>query len=151
MTHPQIKLIHVAARELGLDADTRHQLQLVTTGKVSLAEMTPAELDRVVDALKARGFTPGRRVAKKGRPTAARGDVRFIHVLWGKLVKAGAVDGAGATGATGAKGLNAFIRKRFEAAWGAAPLDVDQMQDHAQIATVIEALKAMCRRAGIKL
>ena len=157
MNHSQIRLIHVAARELGLDDDTRHQLQLVTTGKASLADMTPAELDRVVDALKARGFTPGRRVAKKGRPTAARGDVRFIHVLWGKLVKAGAVDGAGATGATGAtgaagaKGLNAFIRKRFEAAWGAAPLDVDQMQDAAQIATVIEALKAMCRRAGIKL
>jgi phage gp16-like protein len=145
MSHPQIRLIHVAARELGLDADTRHELQLVTTGKASLADMTPAELDKVVDALKARGFKPGRKVARKGRQVATRGDVRFIHVLWGKLVKAGAVDGAGA------KGLNAFIRRRFEAAWGSVPLDVDLMQDAAQIATVIEALKAMSLRAGIKL
>ena len=145
MAHPQIRLIHVAARELGLDADTRHQLQLVATGKASLADMTPAELDRVVEALKARGFKPGRRVSTKGRQAAARGDVRFVHVLWGKLTRARAVD------AGGAKGLNAFIRKRFEASWGAAPLDIDQMQDAAQIATVIEALKAMCRRAGIQL
>lgn len=145
MSHPQIRLIHVAARELGLDADTRHDLQLVTTGKASLADMTPAELDKVVDALKARGFRPGRRVARKGRPAAARGDVRFAHVLWGKLVKAGVVEGPGA------KGLNGFIRRRFEAAWGAAPLDVDQMQDASQVATVVEALKAMCRRAGITL
>ena len=91
MSHPQIKLIHVAARELGLDADTRHQLQLVTTGKESLAAMTPAELDKVVDALKARGFAPGRHVARKGRQAAPRGDIRFAHVLWGKLVKVGAV------------------------------------------------------------
>jgi phage gp16-like protein len=145
MTHPQIKLIHVAARELGLDADTRHELQLVTTGKASLADMSPAELDKVVDALKARGFKPGRHVARKGRKTAARGDVRFAHVLWGKLAKAGAVDGAGA------RGLNAFVRKRFEAAWGSVPLDVDQMQDAAQIATIIEALKSMCRRAGVAI
>jgi phage gp16-like protein len=145
MSHPQIKLIHVAARELGLDADTRHQLQLVTTGKESLAAMTPAELDKVVDALKARGFKPGRKVATKGRKAAPRGDIRFVHVLWGKLVKVEAVD------APGAKGLNAFIRARFEAAWGAAPIDVDKMQDWKQIATVIEALKAMCARAGVEL
>lgn len=145
MSHPQIKLIHVAARELGLDADTRHQLQLVTTGKSSLAEMSPAELDQVVEALKARGFAPGRKVARKGRKAAPRGDIRFCYVLWGKLIAAGAVD------APGAKGLNTFIRTRFEKAWGAAPLDVDQMQDWRQIATVIEALKAMCARAGVKL
>jgi hypothetical protein len=145
MSHPQIRLIHVAARELGLDEDTRRDLQLVTTGKASLRDMTAPELDRVVEALKARGFAPGRKVSPKGRKAAPRGDIRFCHVLWGKLVQAGAVDGAGA------KGLNAFIRARFETAWGAAPIDVDKMQDWRQIATVIEALKAMCARAGIKL
>ncbi|MGV8987628.1 MAG: phage protein GemA/Gp16 family protein [Cypionkella sp.] len=145
MSHPQIKLIHVAARELGLDEDTRRELQLVTTGKASLRDMTAPELDEVVKALKARGFAPGRKAARKGRKAAPRGDIRFCHVLWGKLVNADAVEG------TGAKGLNAFIRSRFEKAWGAVPLDVDQMQDWKQIATVIEALKAMCARAGVKL
>lgn len=144
MTHPQIALIHVAAKALGLDADTRHDVQLAATGKASLTDMTPAELDQVVAALKAKGFKPGFK-GKGFRKPAMRGDVRFAHVMWGKLAKAGSV------GTPGPKGLNKFIRERFEAAWGAAPLDVDQMQDHAQIATVIEALKAMCRRAGITL
>lgn len=131
----------MACRQLGLDADTRHDLQLRVTGKASLTDMTPAEQERVLAELKARGF----RAAPGKRPAAKRGDVRFAHVLWGKLHRAGAVD------QKGARGLNSFIRKRFEGAWGAAVLDVDQMRDPAQIATVIEALKAMCKRAGIEL
>lgn len=147
MTRALQKLIHVGCRELGLDADTRHDLQLVATGKASLAEMTDAEMEAVVAALKARGFQPsGGPEARKGhRRFASRGDVRFCHVLWGKLVRQGAVSVPGATG------LNAFVRARFEKAWGAVPLDVDQMRDWKQIASVIEALKGMCTRAGIDL
>ncbi len=142
-----LKTIHVACRQLGLDEDTRRDLQLVATGKASLKEMTPAEHQKVLDALKARGFTPGPASgAKKGfRRPATRGDVRFAHVLWGKLVRAGAVQVPGATG------LNAFIRARFEKAWGAVPLDVDSMRDWQQIAAVIEALKGMCKRAGVNI
>ena len=139
------KLIHAGARELGLDADTRHDLQLVTTGKASLSEMSEAELQAVVVALKARGFRISAGKGKGRRPAAPRGDIRFCHVLWGKLHRAGAVDKAGAPG------LNAFVRARFEAAWGAAPMDIDTMREAQQIATVIEALKAMCHRAGIGL
>lgn len=143
----QIRLIHVACRNLGLDEDTRRDLQLVATGKSSLTAMNDRELEAVVAALKARGFKPtsGKTGGESHRKTASRGDTRFAHVLWGKLVKAGSVN------TSGARGLNGFIRTRFEAAWGAVPLDVDQMQDAAQIATVVEALKAMCRRAGIEL
>lgn len=139
----QIKLIHVACRSLGIDSDTRRQLQLVITGKDSITEMSEAELDAVVAALKARGFKATGGTAR--RKAASRGDVRFCHVLWGKLIAAGVVHQKGAAG------LNAFIRQRFEKAWGAVPIDVDQMKDHQQIATVIEALKAMCGRAGVKL
>jgi hypothetical protein len=143
----QIKLIHVACRDLGLDEDTRREMQLHVTGKDSLKAMTDPELDAVVEALKAKGFKPsgGKQPGKGHRRFATRGDVRFIHVLWGKLVKANAV------ATPGAVGLNAFIRQRFEKAWGAVPLDVDQMRDWKQIASVIEALKAMCTRAGIAL
>lgn len=142
MTAALIRKIHVGARALGLDTDTRRELQVVATGKASLSDMTAPEVARVVEALKARGFKPsGGKVVK--RPAAARGDVRFCHVLWGKLAAAGAVDKRGAAG------LNAFVRARFENAWGAAPIDIDKMQDAAQIATVIEALKGMCKRAGI--
>ena len=147
MSHPQIKLIHVACRQLGLDEDTRRDLQLVATGKASLRDMSPRELDAVVTMLKARGFKAqaGKPHKRQSRISAPRGDVRFCHVLWGKLHRAGAVDAAGAAG------LSAFIRKRFEKAWGAVPIDVDGIQDWKQIATVIEALKAMCIRAGMDI
>lgn len=140
MTPATIRKIHVAARQLGLDDDTRRDLQLVTTGKESLKDMTDAEGAKVLEALIARGFKPTK---AKGRPSAARGDVRFAHVLWGKLHTAGAVQ------VKGAAGLNAFVRARFEKTWGAAVLDVDQMRDGRQVATLIEALKAMCERAGV--
>lgn len=136
-----VRTIHVACKQLGIDAETRHDLQQRVTGKASLSDMTSSEQEKVLAELKARGF----RVAGGKRPAARRGDVRFAHVLWGKLHRAGAVDKAGAIG------LNAFVRARFAQAWGAAVLDIDQMRDPGQIAAVIEALKAMCTRAGIDL
>ena len=138
-----LKTIHVAVRDLGLDNDARRDLQLLVTGKESLRDMTAAEQLAVLDALKERGF---KAAAGKGhRRPATRGDIRFCHVLWAKLVRAGVVE------LPGAAGLNAFIRARFEKAWGAVPFDIDGLRDWQQIATVIEALKAMCHRAGIEL
>lgn len=146
MSATTIRMIHVACRDLGLDEDTRHELQARVTGKASLSDMTERDLRLVVDELKAKGWTPAAKKTGKGfRNFASRGDIRFCHVLWGKLVREGAVQ------VTGATGLNAFIRQRFETSWGAVPIDIDQMRDHKQIATVIEALKAMCHRAGIEV
>lgn len=142
MTTALIRLVHVGARELGMDDDTRRHLQVLTTGKSSLRDMTDSELTKVIDALKARGF----KVEAKGRgkrPAAERPDVRFAHVLWRLLHEAGAVDRAGPAG------LNAFIRARFAKAWGSVPIDIDRMQEWREIADVVEALRAMCRRAGI--
>lgn len=146
MASAVIKTIHVAVRDLGLDDEARRDLQLLVTGKASLTDMTEAEKQAVLNALKERGFTLKANAASRThRRPATRGDIRFCHVLWGKLVKAGAVD------LPGAAGLNAFIRARFEKAWGAVPFDIDGLRDWKQIATVIEALKAMCLRAGITL
>lgn len=144
MTRALKTLIHVAARDLCLDAETRRDLQLAVTGKASLTDMTEPELEAVVEALKKRGFKPSGG-ARARRPAAPRGDLRFAHVLWGKLVKEGVVE------VPGAKGLNAFVRARFGKAWGAEPIDVDALRDGRQIATLIEALKAMCARAGIEV
>lgn len=145
MTRALQKMVHVGCRELGLDGETRRDLQLLVTGKASMLDMDEADLAKLVTALKERGFKPQAGNSRKRRPAAKRADVRFAHVLWGKLHKAGAVDQGGA------KGLNAFLRARFEKAWGAAVFDIDTMQDHRQIATLIEALKGMCTRAGVKL
>lgn len=145
MTRALATLVHVACRDLGIDGETRRDLQLLVTGKASMTDMTDGELNKMITALKQRGFRPHAGGAKAKRPAAPRADIRFAHVVWGKLHRAGKVD------QSGAKGLNAFIRARFEAAWGAAPIDIDRMTDARQIATVLEALKAMARRAGVPL
>lgn len=145
MTRALATLVHVGCRDLGIDGETRRDLQLLVTGKASMTDMTEADLAQLVTALKARGFKPHAGGTRAKRPAAPRADIRFAHVIWGKLHKAGSVDQAGA------KGLNTFIRARFEAAWGAAPIDIDRMSDPRQIATILEALKAMARRAGVTL
>lgn len=137
------KQIFVGCRQLGLDTDTRRDLQLVATGKDSLKDMTEAELRKVVDALKDRGF----KIKSGGkRPAAKRKDIRYCHVLWGLLHKAGAAR------VRGAAGLNAFIRSPetgLQAKWGHVPIDIDAMTDAGEISDVIEALKSWCNRKGI--
>ena len=148
------RMIHTACRQLGLDENARRGLQVVATGKSSMADMTDAELRKVVAALQARGFKPGgNSYFKKGskgsskthRPPAARADLRYIHVLWGLLGKAGKLD------RPGRDGLNAFVRARFEGTWGTVPIDIDALREAGQINDVIRALQGMCRRAGLKV
>ncbi len=134
------KLIHVGCRELGLDQDTRRELQLVATGKVSQRDMSEADLRAVIDALQARGFRPEGR-----RPRAPRADVRYCHVLWRLLAEAGEVR------TPGPAGLNAFVRARFAKTWGHVPIDIDAMRDAREINDVVRALKDWCARAGVDL
>lgn len=136
-----IRLVRIGARELHIDDDSRRALQVRVTGKDSLADMTDAEVTAVIDELKRLGFKP-----RAGhRPAAARADTRFAHKLWGLLYLNGKVS------VRGAAGLNAFVRERFSEAWRATPIDIDRITDGNKIAAVVEALKAMCRRAQIKV
>lgn len=138
--------IHVGCKQLGIDSDTRHDLQLTLVGKASLTEMTDLELRVMLDGLKARGFKPGFKGASKPRhATAPRADLRFVHVMWKKLGEAGALEKPGRAG------LNAFVRSQFEDKWQAVPIDIDALRDGGQINDVVQALKAMCRRKGVKL
>ena len=148
------RMIHTACRQLGLDEDARRGLQVVATGKASMADMSDTELRKVVAALQARGFKPGgnawfkkgSKAPSKGRHAPApRGDLRYVHVLWGLLGKAGHVE------RPGRDGLNAFVRSRFEAHWSSVPIDIDTLRDAGQINDVIQALQAMCRRHGVKV
>lgn len=136
--------IHVGCKQLALDSDARHDLQLLVTGKASMVDMTDAELRKVVQALEQRGFKAGfKGVSKAKRATAPRADLRFLHVLWGLLGKAGALK------KPGRDGLNAFVRSRFEGKWQSVPIDIDALRDAGQINDVTRALKDMCRRAGV--
>lgn len=138
--------IHVGCKQLGIDSDLRHDLQLQATGKASMADMTDADLRLVLKALENRGFKPGFSGVSKGRrKTAERADIRFLHVLWRLLAEAGAVR------KPGRDGLNAFVRSRFGSSWGAEVIDVDALIDAGQINDVTRALKDMCRRAGVEV
>lgn len=130
MTAALIKTIHVGCKTLGIDAETRHDLQLRLVGKASLSDMTDPERQRVLDELKARGFRPS--TGKRAR--APRADLRLIHVLWAKLGHAGALKDPTR------KGLNKFIQTRFGRAWGFVPADIDGLRDAAKIDAVLQAL-----------
>ncbi len=141
------KLVHIGCRDLGIDGETRRDLQLITTGKESMRDMSDADLERMVAALKARGFIPSVTLSKgrAARPAAPRADVRFCHVMWRLLAEKGAVK------TPGRAGLNAFIRSQFEKKWGHVPLDIDGMREWREIFDVVEALKSWCLREGIDL
>jgi phage gp16-like protein len=140
------QLIHVGCRDLGIDSDTRRDLQIVATGKASMSDMTDAELLQVVDALKEKGFKSGFKGKSKGkRAPAPRADLRFVHVLWKLLGTAGALD------RPDRDGLNAFVRSRFEGTWKSVPIDIDALRDAQQINAVVRALKSMCKRAGVEI
>lgn len=123
------KLIFVACRQLGIDAETRHDLQLVVTGKASTSDMTEADLQKVVKALEDRGFKSGfnGKFPAKHRKSAPRADLRYVHVLWGLLGKAGKLKKPDRAG------LNAFVRTRFEAKWQSVPIDIDSLRNAGQI------------------
>jgi len=132
--------IFAGCKALRLDTEMRRDLQLAATGKESLGQMDAADMEKVLAALQARGFrATGRRKA------APRADLRYVHVLWRILGQAGRLD------RPGRDGLNAFLRARFGAAWGAVPADIDMLRDPAQIEAVICALTTWCRREGLSL
>jgi len=137
--------IHIACRDLGLDNDTRRDIQLAVCGKASMTEMTNADLQKMVQHLKDKGWKSGFKGSSKGRfKRAPRADLRKIHVLWGLLGKAGCLTDPSR------KGLNAFIRSRFGDTWGSVPMDVDQMQDAMKITMFITALQNWCDDKGVE-
>jgi phage gp16-like protein len=142
MTRALQRTIHAACRELGLDQDARHALQLEVCGKTSMSDMTEADLNKVLRRLKKDGFKYRSNGAPKHK-LASRSDLRLVHVLWKKLGDAGALE------RPGRDGLNAFVRARFGDTWGSVPLDIDTLTDAEKINAVVRALKAMGRRADI--
>lgn len=135
------RTVHVACRDLGLDSAARHDLQLAVTGKASMSDMGEGDLRRLLERLRKDGFKPGSKGVKH-RP-APRPDLRYVHVLWGLLGRAGKLN------TPGRAGLNAFVRARFQGKWQSVPIDIDALRDAGQISDVTRALKDWCRREGI--
>lgn len=147
------RLIHGACRELGIDGDTRRDLQLAASGKASMTAMDAADLRKVVDALKARGWKPepkpdaktgAKPGGRKWRAPESRADLRLIWVLWGKLAEAGHAQG-------GEAALQRFVNSdRWWRKWGHAHTHLKFLPQE-RAADVIEALKDICNRHQVRI
>lgn len=122
-----IRAVRAACRRLGIDDDTRKAIQVQHTGKASMADMTPADLSRLLDH-----FNRDRKA-----PMGHRAHVGKIKALWWTLYWLGEID------TPDEQAISAFVERQT----GVSAL---RFLDHRKAASVIEALKLWCRRAGVK-
>ncbi|OJF91720.1 hypothetical protein AX761_21965 [Rhizobium sp. 58] len=76
-----IAAIHVAKKQLGLDDDTYRAKLRVVTGKTSVKDMTEAERQKVISALRKDGFTPVER-RQDGRQKLTGKFAKKLQALW---------------------------------------------------------------------
>ena len=83
--------IHVARKELGIVEDYYRQILVDQTGHLSAKHCSDAELAKVLDALKAKGFKPKSRSPRTGQQRADHPMARKARALWLSLYHLGAV------------------------------------------------------------
>lgn len=120
------RAVLAACRRLGLDRDARVEVQTEITGKPSMANMSAADLDKLLDHLN-RGWKPG---------NADRPHVPKIRALWWSLYWLGEIE------EPADRALDAFV-KRQTGVDRLAFLDVRKSH------SVIEAMKSWLERAGV--
>lgn len=132
--------VQIARKELGLDEVTYRALLERLTGRTSSADCTDAQLGRVLDELKAKGWKPrvidgGRRAGPSPRTAAQNPVARKARAMWISLHQLGAVRDPSETA------LEAFGRRQ---------LGVERLQwaNQSHGYRLIEALKAMAERTG---
>lgn len=87
-----IQFIHIAKSQLGMDTDTYRQMLLSITGKTSTSDMNPGQLNKVLAAMKAKGFVV--KPASKARTTRALADypqAKKLRALWLEMYAQGIV------------------------------------------------------------
>jgi phage gp16-like protein len=133
--------VHLAAKELGLDEDTRRDVLERVTGQRSSADCTDAQLDELLREFRRMGWQPrpGRAaapVARTAAPKVASSPIAMkARAMWKSLDNLGAVRNGSE------QALEAFAKRQ---------LHVDRLQwaDQSQGFRLIEALKAMAEREG---
>ena len=135
--------VKIAQKELGLDDATYRAVLQRIAGRSSAADCSEAELGRVLDEFKAKGWKPAAPGAdRKSRAGVAPAPKAADHAmagkaraLWISLHQLGVVRDASE------RALESFAARQ---------LGVDRLQwaDQAQGFRLIEALKAMAERAG---
>ncbi|EBN1941783.1 regulatory protein GemA [Salmonella enterica] len=134
-----IQLIHIAKGRLGIDTETYRQMLLSVTGKTSTSDMNPSQLNKVLTAMKAKGFVvkPSRK-ARTTRQLADYPQAKKLRALWLEMHAQG------------------FVRDSSEAAlrrWVKRETGVDGLQwlEADKASTAIEKLKKWQERELQKL
>lgn len=136
--------IHIGAKELGLDEDTRRAVLKKITGHLSSKDCTDAQLIMVLAHYRSLGWSPAgaakpataaRKAPRPARNPAKHPVAKKARALWISLHQLGAVRDPS---------------ERALEAFGKRQLGVDRLQwaDQSQGHRLIEALKAMAERAG---
>lgn len=138
-----IAKVKIAQKELRLDEPTYRAMLERLTGQTSAAACTEAQLARVLDELKAKGWSPtGAHRARSGaapeprtRRPADHPVAKKARAMWISLHQLGVVRDPSE------RALEAFARRQ---------LGVERLQwaDQRQGYRLVEALKAMAERAG---
>lgn len=126
-----IAKIHVAKKEMNLLEDDYRAMLVEVTGRASSADCTVAELRRMIEAMKRKGFAP--RKASKG--AADHPFANKARALWISLYHLGAIDNPSE------QALEAFARRQL----GCMKM---QWANQAQAYKLVEALKAIAERNG---
>lgn len=87
-----IQFIHIAKSQMGMDTDTYRQMLLSITGKTSTSDMNPGQLNKVLAAMKAKGFKV--QPSSKARTTRALADypqAKKLRALWLEMYAQGIV------------------------------------------------------------
>jgi phage gp16-like protein len=135
----QLKIIHVAKKQLGLDDDTyRSIVSMICNGRTnSSAQLDGGERAKLIDHLVGRGFKLEPAQKAKSRAMAADDQSKMIRALWLELAATGAVRNSSEAS------LAAFVKRQI----GVSAL---QWLDVKQASTVIESLKNWLARVQSK-
>lgn len=137
--NPMLAKVHLGAKELGLDDDTRRDLiARVTGGLRSAKDCSPAQLDAILAEYRRLGWKPSTGKAGPARSPRQAAQSPFAakaRALWISLHQLGVVRDPSE------RALEAFAARQ---------LKVDRLQwaDEGMGYRLIEALKAMAERAG---
>jgi phage gp16-like protein len=131
-----IKLVLVGCRELGMDEDTyRLLLSNTVKGKSSTIEMTTPELEKIMRAMRAKGFTVRHKSksVSQSRALAQYPEATKIRALWLFLHQLGAVNNPAEVA------LATYVKRITK-------VDALQWLNGQQTETVIESLKKWAMR-----
>lgn len=137
----EIRLIHVAKRELRLDDETYRAMLFAVARVKSAKDLDWTGRKKVLDHMKARGF----KVRRGGNAPARRShddrrDARYgkARKLFSLLAEAGHIE------ANTDQAFNAYLKRQ-------TGMEHWRFLNGFQINTLIESMKTWCRRTGVEL